>query len=114
MQQFVDRFRYQANKARQVQSRIKQAEGLKSEIIAGESLVGGGSAPTSTLPTCVLAVTADGLSADEIALGLRRNAPPIITRVEEGRVLIDLRTVRADEEQQLAMALIGITDSNRT
>jgi L-seryl-tRNA(Ser) seleniumtransferase len=82
--------------------------GLRLEVIAGESLVGGGSAPTSTLPTFLLAITAQSLSADELAARLRLGSPPIVARVEEGRVLLDLRTVFEAEDQELARALLGI------
>ena len=76
------------------------------EVVPGESLVGGGSAPTSTLPTFLLAVTSGSLSADELAARLRRHDPPIVARVEEGRVLLDLRTVFAPaEDEQIACAL---------
>ena len=72
--------------------------------------MGGGSAPTSSLPTFLLAVTAQSLSADELAARLRHNKPPIVARVEEGRVLLDLRTVLGPaEEAEIVRALIGIT-----
>ena len=85
--------------------KIKPAAKLRAEIIAGESLVGGGSAPTSTLPTFLLAVTAQSLSADELSARLRMSNPPIVARVEEGRVLLDLRTVFEAEDPELGRAL---------
>jgi len=87
---------------------LKSASALRIEIISGESLIGGGSAPTSSLPTFLLAITAEGLSADDIAARLRGNDPAVIARVEEGRVLIDLRTVLEDEEPGLIAALLKI------
>ncbi len=84
------------------------APGLRLEIVAGESLIGGGSAPTSTLPTFLLAVTAHSLSAEELAARLRRYNPPIVARVEEGQVLLDLRTVFASEDEMVARALSEI------
>lgn len=84
------------------------APGLRLEIVEGESLVGGGSAPTSTLPTFLLAVTAQSLSADQLAARLRRHDPPIVARVEEGRVLLDLRTVFEAEDSDLVRALMKI------
>jgi len=66
---------------------------LKGEVVDGESIVGGGAAPSSVLPTLVLALTCEGLSADELAARLRGSDPPIIARVDEARVLLDLRTV---------------------
>jgi L-seryl-tRNA(Ser) seleniumtransferase len=87
---------------------LKSAVGLRIEIVPGESLVGGGSAPTSTLPTHLLAITSNHLSADDLAARLRAHNPPVITRVEEGRVLVDLRTVFEYEEAQLLAALLEI------
>src|SRR5205807_7056180 len=72
---------------------LKDAKKLRIEIIPGASLVGGGSAPSSTLPTHLLAITSEHLSAEELAARLRGHSPAVVTRVEEGRVLIDLRTV---------------------
>jgi L-seryl-tRNA(Ser) seleniumtransferase len=77
---------------------------VRSELISGESLVGGGSAPTSTLPTTLIAVTAQSLSAEQLAENLRLSDPPVVARVEEGRVLLDLRTVFEDEEELLVKA----------
>jgi L-seryl-tRNA(Ser) seleniumtransferase len=78
---------------------------LKVEVVNGESILGGGAAPSSVLPTRLLALTCEGLSADELAALLRRSEPPIIARVEEGRVLLDLRTVLPGEDAQVAAAL---------
>lgn len=96
-------------RAEALQSKLTDAAQLKTTIISGESLVGGGSAPTSSLPTFLLAVTAESLSADELAARLRHNDPPIVARVEEGRVLLDLRTVlEPAEEAQIVRALLNI------
>ncbi len=78
---------------------------LKVEIMDGESILGGGAAPSSTLPTRVLALTCEGLSADELAARMRGSDPPIIARVDEGRVLLDLRTVFPEQEAAVATAL---------
>jgi len=82
---------------------------LRIEIVDGESILGGGAAPSSVLPTRLLALTCQGLSADELAAGLRGSEPPIIARVEEGRVLLDLRTVIPDQDVAVsnALAMIG-------
>jgi L-seryl-tRNA(Ser) seleniumtransferase len=92
-------------RAEALQRKLSDAKHLRLEVVEGESLVGGGSAPTSKLPTFLLAVTADKLSADELAARLRGNETPIVTRVDEGRVLLDLRTVFEDEEMQVVKAL---------
>jgi L-seryl-tRNA(Ser) seleniumtransferase len=78
---------------------------LRVEVIDGESVVGGGAAPSAVLPTRLLAVSARDLSAHELATRLRSSDPPIIARVEEARVLLDLRTVFPEQDVELANAL---------
>ncbi len=78
---------------------------LKIEITDGESVIGGGAAPSSVLPTRLLALSCAGLSADELAIRLRTSDPSIIARVEEGRVLLDLRTVSAEQDSLIAAEL---------
>jgi L-seryl-tRNA(Ser) seleniumtransferase len=81
---------------------------LRTEIMDGESILGGGSAPSSVLPTQVLALSCEGLSADGLAAHLRNSQPPIIARIEEGRVLLDLRTVFPEQDIAIAAALARI------
>ena len=81
---------------------------LKIDIVDGESILGGGAAPSSVLPTRVLAVSCEGLSADELSIRLRDSDPPIIARVEDGRVLLDLRTVFPEQEAAVVAALTRI------
>jgi L-seryl-tRNA(Ser) seleniumtransferase len=78
---------------------------LAVEIIDGESVIGGGAAPSAVLPTRLLAVNCEGLSADEISARLRAWDPPIIARVEEGRALLDLRTVFPEQDPAVVAAL---------
>ena len=109
---FVRMLRAPAEQIRQraeaLQEKLKLASHLRSEVVAGESLVGGGSAPTSTLSTFLLAVTAQAFSADELAARLRGHNPPIVARVEEGRVLVDLRTVFESEDDEVARAMMEL------
>jgi L-seryl-tRNA(Ser) seleniumtransferase len=72
----------------------------------GESLVGGGSAPSAVLPTTLVAITCDRLSADDFAARLRAADPPVVARVEEGRVLLDLRTVFPEQDEVLSQILV--------
>jgi L-seryl-tRNA(Ser) seleniumtransferase len=82
-----------------------QSHKIKLSVIEGESLLGGGAAPSSVMPTKLLAITCGDLSADELSAKLRHSDPPIIARVEEGRVLLDLRTVFPEQDSQIADAL---------
>jgi L-seryl-tRNA(Ser) seleniumtransferase len=84
---------------------------IKAGLIDGESLIGGGSAPSSVLPTRLIAITAKNLSANELAARLRRSDPPVIARVEDGQVLIDLRTVSPAQDEVLRKILARVTSS---
>jgi L-seryl-tRNA(Ser) seleniumtransferase len=86
-------------------SQLKSQSKLSVEIIDGESVIGGGAAPSSVLSTRLLALDCAGFSADELAARLRASDPPIIARVEQGRVLLDLRTVFEDQDPMIAAAL---------
>ncbi|HEV2468543.1 MAG TPA: L-seryl-tRNA(Sec) selenium transferase [Candidatus Sulfotelmatobacter sp.] len=81
---------------------------IRLEVIDGDSVIGGGAAPSSVLPTRLIAVTHAGFSANEFAARLRSFDPPVIARVEEGRVLIDLRTVFPAEDSMIGAALSRI------
>ncbi len=89
--------------------RLRLQPNLHVELISGESVIGGGAAPGSKLPTTLLAITGMGMSAAQLNDALRANQPPIIARVEEGRVLIDLRTVFPAQENTIAAALERIS-----
>jgi seryl-tRNA(sec) selenium transferase len=84
---------------------IDQVSGIKLELEAGESTVGGGAGPTSTLPTTLIAISHAKKSAQEIESQLRTSSPPIISRISEGKVLLDLRTVFPDELPAVLEAL---------
>lgn len=81
---------------------------LNLEILPGESTIGGGAGPTSTLPTRLIAITHSRKSADELERQLRTSSPPIISRISDGKVLLDLRTVFPDEIPALVKALGAI------
>ena len=96
-------------RAAAVQKTLSSASSLKIEIISGDSVIGGGAAPQATLPTWLLALDSQKLSADALAGRLRAMQPlPIIGRVEEGRVLLDLRTVSPEQDSVIVQALSAI------
>jgi L-seryl-tRNA(Ser) seleniumtransferase len=86
-----------------------QLKHLKLELLDGESVIGGGAAPSAVLPTRLIGLAHANLSADELSTRLRSNTPPIIARVEEGRVLLDLRTVFPEQDVTLTKALASLT-----
>jgi L-seryl-tRNA(Ser) seleniumtransferase len=84
------------------------AEGLNVELVTSESALGGGAGPTSTFPTTLIAITHPSKSAQEIEQELRNYSPPIIGRIAEGKVLLDLRTVFDDQLPVIRAALASI------
>ena len=96
-------------RARRVIEALEPASGIQFEVLPGESTIGGGAGPTSTLPTTLIAISHPQKSAQEIERQLRLSSPPIIARISEGRVLLDLRTVFEDELPAVLQALNDLT-----
>jgi L-seryl-tRNA(Ser) seleniumtransferase len=82
-----------------------QSPELHVEVMESRSVLGGGAAPGSTLPTRVLAVKREQVSADRLLAQLRQWETPIIARVEDEHVLLDLRTVEPEQEDAIVAAL---------
>jgi len=91
-----------------VQSAQEKSARLKLELVDGESVIGGGAAPSAVLPTLLIAVTHAVLSADKLSARLRGSDPPVVARVEEGRVLLDVRTVFPEQDANLATGLASL------
>ncbi len=85
---------------------VREAGGdLSAEVIPGSSEVGGGASPTEGLPTFLLALRSRSRDADALEAALRRQDPPVLARIKDGRVLLDLRTVTPEELPALTAAL---------
>jgi L-seryl-tRNA(Ser) seleniumtransferase len=83
---------------------------LACELVSGQSVIGGGATPEQSIPTCLMAfVCQDVVEAER---RLRAADPPVIARIEEGRLLVDLRTVAPAEEDALAAALRRALDNS--
>jgi L-seryl-tRNA(Ser) seleniumtransferase len=88
-------------RARAVAAALSGVAGLESRTVDGESTIGGGSAPGSALPTRLLAVRRAGMSAAALEAHLRGGTPPIVARIQDDAVVIDLRTVRNDDDRTI-------------
>jgi L-seryl-tRNA(Ser) seleniumtransferase len=77
--------------------------GWDVEVRPGSSVIGGGSTPEQALPTWVLSVgVADPVRLDG---ALRSGSPAVVGRIEDNRLVLDLRTVFESEEGELVSAL---------
>lgn len=81
------------------------------QMLNGYSEVGGGSLPGKRLPTKLLAVMIDGISAMDLAKAFRQSNPPIIGRISDDKLLLDLRTVEDSELTDIVNAVKGILRS---
>lgn len=86
------------------------------EIVSGETEVGSGAMPTQQLPTWLVALRPCGASAEGLARRLRQAQPAVFTRVAQGRVLMDLRTVAPEDDKVLArvVAEAGASGAGQT
>ena len=97
-----------ADRARALADALSSVRGLTCRIIDGTSTIGGGSAPESALPTKLLALSLDGASTGALEQRLRAGDPPVIARIQDDRVVIDLRTVAPDETPELTRVLSSL------
>jgi L-seryl-tRNA(Ser) seleniumtransferase len=91
---------------RELRAEVPQDE-VELEIADGHSLAGGGSTPTQTLATKLICIASARYSAAQLEQRLRR-APAgisVVARVENDRLVLDLRTVFPDQEPLLAKTL---------
>jgi L-seryl-tRNA(Ser) seleniumtransferase len=75
-------------------------DGLRVSAIEGSSVIGGGSTPGQPLPSWLIAIDCDDVV--EAEQRCRMSDPAVVARIEDGRLLLDLRTVFANEEDELA------------
>jgi len=73
-----------------------------ADVVDTDALPGAGSAPGATMPSVGVSIAGDHLAA------LRRAPTPIVARVRDGRTVLDLRTVRPEDDQQVHRALLAL------
>jgi L-seryl-tRNA(Ser) seleniumtransferase len=80
-------------------------DGLRAEVMEGSSMIGGGSTPGQPLQSWLIAI--DCTNVVEAERRCRLSDPPVVARIEDGRLLLDLRTVFAEEEAELARVILA-------
>jgi L-seryl-tRNA(Ser) seleniumtransferase len=94
-------------RARRLAERMR-LPGWRVTLASGASAIGGGSAPGVDLPTVLIALTHDSLGLERIVERLRAGEPPVIARIEDDRVVLDLRTVLEEQDDVLATRLAEV------
>ena len=92
-------------RAESLRSRLADTGGLTVSVTSTEATIGGGSTPGVTLPSRALTVAGAGRSAAALAAALRAGTPPVIGRIADDRLLLDLRTVDPRDDDDLAKAV---------
>jgi len=83
----------------------------RSELIEGESEVGGGSFPGAKLKTWLVRLNPQQLAPDTLVARLRANDPPVIARIADDRVVLDPRTIFPDELEAVTRAVRAALDA---
>ena len=91
-------------------SRIRAQPGIDVTLTDGESAVGGGAAPGTTISSRLLEVSIQGLTPTTIARRLRESTPPVVARIDHDRLLIDLRTVAPSDDDVLVGVLTRVAE----
>jgi L-seryl-tRNA(Ser) seleniumtransferase len=82
-------------------------DNLEAAVVEVESVIGGGTAPKTRIKSYAIALRHKNCDADALLRALRRCGPPIIGRIEEDRVTLDLRTVEPHFDSHLINAVNG-------
>ena len=82
-----------------------KAIGQGASVISSESTIGGGSLPTETLPSPVVAIAGTGRALESLAQRLRQGATPVVARIERERLVLDPRTVLPEQDDALLSAV---------
>jgi len=85
-------------------ARALREGGLETQVRASKASVGGGAFPTAEIPSTAIVVAGN---PEEVEEKLRRGEPPVIARIAEGSLLLDLRSVQAREDGTLSRAVLA-------
>jgi L-seryl-tRNA(Ser) seleniumtransferase len=84
--------------------------GIEVRLIDGFSMAGGGSLPTQEIPTALIGLRAHSLSAAALEERLRHWDTPVIVRVADDQVLLDVRTLDPEEFSEIRDALKAVLE----
>jgi L-seryl-tRNA(Ser) seleniumtransferase len=86
---------------------LGRLDGLRASVIEGNSVIGGGSTPGQPLQSWLIAI--DCTDVAEAERRCRMGDPPVVARIEDGRLVLDLRTVFEEEEAALVEAIRAVS-----
>ncbi|MCD6436588.1 MAG: L-seryl-tRNA(Sec) selenium transferase [Clostridiales bacterium] len=89
---------------------LKYFKNKNIKIVKGESQVGGGTFPLDVIPSALIEINPVGISSSKFAFKLRNLRVPIITRINEDRVLLDVRTLQEKDFEYIALSINNILE----
>jgi L-seryl-tRNA(Ser) seleniumtransferase len=93
------------NRAEAIKDEIADVPNLQLSIREDVAQVGGGSLPTVELPTVVIALKHQKISADDLAIKLRTGRIGVFVRIQNDEVILDVRSVLPEDDSRLALAV---------
>jgi L-seryl-tRNA(Ser) seleniumtransferase len=95
-------------RARRIAGEVKsRTTGCRVDIAATKAFLGAGSLPNQQLESVAVTLSAGNVSEREIAQRLRTGTPPVVSRLERGTVIVDLRAVLPQQDENLIDALVA-------
>lgn len=110
LKMITDKLHNLNEKAKALYNKISSIENFEISIEEGFSIIGGGSMPEETMKTYVLDLKHKSISAKQLEEFLRKNYIPIIVRVENDSVKMDVRTIDENEYEFIYEALLDIKE----
>lgn len=93
------------NRASALAAQLSTIPGVSAIARSDQAFVGGGTLPDQTMPTAVVALTVDGVGDDELARRLRTGTPAVLSRIQGGQLLLDVRTMHGVQDIDLVEAV---------
>ncbi len=89
-------------------ARCLSERGLQAQVVRSEAEAGGGSLPGAGLPSWAVRLTVKGVPPEEVSARLRSATPPVVARIQDDAVLLDLRSVLPEDDEVLEASVAGV------
>jgi len=97
-------------RAQRLADRLRErlGEGAEVAVVGAEAQVGGGALPGAGLPSSAVRVRPRGVGAEAWAAQLRQARPPVIARIQDEALLLNLRTLPPDDVEAVVAAFSAL------
>jgi L-seryl-tRNA(Ser) seleniumtransferase len=93
------------NRAERLAPQLAAASAIsQAEVVEEKTYLGGGSVPTQQIPTWCVALTPNEMNVDELSKRFRTGTPSVVGRIQQDRLLLDLRSVLPHQDPSIVEA----------